>query len=136
MGWRGRPPAGTATPVIRPSAAHQPLAARGFRGWAHTPHTCHTILDSTTATSGVQDEPHELSVCRVAALFVVDRLKSEVVAAAVTHYQALALHKTRRRALKRLAGKYDADCPTNKVPSPILFHLSSVSAAHRLHRHG
>ena len=72
-----------------------------------------------------------LSVCRVAALFVVDRLKSEVVAAAVTHYQALALHKTRRRALKRLAGKYNADCPTNKVS-----HLFSVSTTHRLHRHG
>ena len=53
--------------------------------------------------------------CRMAALFVVERLKSEVVAAAIAHFQALALHKTRRRSLRRLANKYDKKCPKDRV---------------------
>jgi len=39
----------------------------------------------------------------VAALYLVERLKSEVMTAAATHFQALAVGQARRRALKRLA---------------------------------
>ena len=56
--------------------------------------------------------------CRLAALFILERVKSEVVTAAVTHYQAIALAKTRRRALRRLLKKYDASWPKAKVCKP------------------
>jgi hypothetical protein len=39
----------------------------------------------------------------VAALYLVERLKSEVMAVAATHFQAMAISHARRRALKRLA---------------------------------
>ena len=42
-------------------------------------------------------------LCRVGALYLVERLKPEIMAAAATHYQALAVSQARRRALRRLA---------------------------------
>lgn len=54
--------------------------------------------------------PHPLTasalthgLCSVAALYLVERLKSEVMAAAATHFQALAVGQARRRTIKRLA---------------------------------
>lgn len=66
----------------------------------------------------------------MAALFVVERLKGEVVAAAVTHYQALALHKTRRRALRRLAKKFDSKCPKDRVSHHPLRQGDPPAASH------
>jgi len=45
----------------------------------------------------------------------VDRLRKEVMASAITHYQALALHKARRRSLRRLVKKHDPKCPRSQV---------------------
>lgn len=39
----------------------------------------------------------------MAALYLVERLKAEVMAAAATHFQAVAVGQARRRALRRLA---------------------------------
>ena len=40
---------------------------------------------------------------RVAALYLVERIKAEVVSMAATHFQALAVGQARQRALRRLA---------------------------------
>jgi hypothetical protein len=39
----------------------------------------------------------------VAALYLVERIKNEVVSMAATHFQALAVGQARQRALRRLA---------------------------------
>ena len=49
------------------------------------------------------DLPNLMAWCSVAALYLVERLKSEVMAAAATHFQALAVGQARRRTIKRLA---------------------------------
>lgn len=41
-----------------------------------------------------------------------------MIASAVTHYQTLALHKTRGRTLKHLIKRHDSKCPSNKVGQP------------------
>ena len=40
---------------------------------------------------------------RVAALYLVERIKAEVVSMAATHFQALAVGQARQRAIRRLA---------------------------------
>ena len=40
---------------------------------------------------------------RVAALYLVERIKAEVVSMAATHFQALAVGQARQRALRRLS---------------------------------
>ena len=48
----------------------------------------------------------EVKACvmsRVAALYLVERIKAEVVSMAATHFQALAVGQARQRALRRLA---------------------------------
>lgn len=40
---------------------------------------------------------------RVAALYLVERIKGEVAAIAATHFQALAVGQARQRAIRRLA---------------------------------
>ena len=42
-------------------------------------------------------------VCRVAALYLVERIKNEVVSMAATHFQALAVGQARQRTIRRLA---------------------------------
>ena len=40
--------------------------------------------------------------CRLAALYIVDRLKSEVITSAITHYQYNAVLQARRNIIKRI----------------------------------
>ena len=42
-------------------------------------------------------------LCRVAALYLVERIKNEVVSMAATHFQALAVGQARQRTIRRLA---------------------------------
>lgn len=46
-----------------------------------------------------------VSCCRLSGLYVLERLKSEVIACAVTHYQHLAVQQTRTQTLRRLAAR-------------------------------
>jgi len=56
------------------------------------------------------------------------------MASAITHYQALALHKTRRRSLRRLVKKHDPKCPRNQVlTAPLTPHPAAQSLASAVH---
>eukprot|EP00891_Asterochloris_glomerata_P005137 jgi/Astpho2/5137/Aster-06348 len=46
-----------------------------------------------------------LDMFRLSGLYVLERLKSEVIACAVTHYQHLAVQQTRTQTLRRLAAR-------------------------------
>ena len=58
-------------------------------------------------------------LCRVAALYLVERIKSEVVSMAATHFQALAVGQARQRAIRRLARNpagSDKNMSVSRVP--------------------
>ncbi len=57
--------------------------------------------------------------CSVAALYLVERLKSEVMAAAATHFQALAVGQARSRTIKRLA----RNPPGHRQPMHVRTHI-------------
>jgi len=55
---------------------------------------------------------------RLAALFVVDRLKSEVVTSAITHYQHVAVLQARRHILKRIINRHKVKKPDERKVCP------------------
>lgn len=65
-------------------------------------------------------------MCRISALFIVERLRQEVTAAAVAHYQALALHKTRNRTLRKLIKRHDTKCPKNQARARCSYHIINL----------
>ena len=61
--------------------------------------------------------------CRMAALFVVDRLKSEVITSAITHYQHVAVRQARRHIIKRIINRHKVKKPNErKVSNHNLMH--------------
>lgn len=73
---------------------------------------------------------------RVAALYLVERIKNEVVSIAATHFQALAVGQARQRAIRRLAhnppgfSKSISVCP---VLNSCYYTCNSVQASRGLH---
>lgn len=60
----------------------------------------------------------ELVWChRMAALFVVDRLKSEVITSAITHYQHVAVRQARRHIIKRIINRHKVKKPDDRKVS-------------------
>ena len=58
-------------------------------------------------------------MCRLAGLAVVDRLKSEIITAGITHYQHIALLQARRHILKRVMNRHKMKHPDEpKVHTP------------------
>lgn len=55
--------------------------------------------------------------CRMAALFVVDRLKSEVITSAITHYQHVAVRQARRHIIKRIINRHKVKKPSERKVS-------------------
>ena len=55
---------------------------------------------------------------RLAALFVVDRLKSEVITSAITHYQHVAVLQARRHILKRIINRHKVKKPDERKVCP------------------
>ena len=55
--------------------------------------------------------------CRLAALFVVDRLKSEVITSAITHYQHVAVRQARRHIIKRIINRHKVKKPNDRKVS-------------------
>lgn len=49
--------------------------------------------------------------CRVAALYTVDRLKSEVITSAITHYQHIAVLQARHHIIKRILNRQKVKHP-------------------------
>ena len=49
--------------------------------------------------------------CRLAALYIVDRLKSEVITSAITHYQHIAVLQARRNIIKRILNRQKVKHP-------------------------
>ena len=60
---------------------------------------------------------------RLAALFVVDRLKSEVITSAITHYQHIAVLQARRQIVKRILNR-------QKVKHPQQIKVRGLPQAH------
>ncbi|EIE21844.1 hypothetical protein COCSUDRAFT_56295 [Coccomyxa subellipsoidea C-169] len=69
----------------------------------HFPQSLVTAVQQRAAAGDSHLRQLELDLYRVAALYLVERLKSEVMAAAATHFQALAVGQARSRTIKRLA---------------------------------
>ena len=64
--------------------------------------------------------------CRIAGLAVVDRLKTEVITAAITHYQHIALLQARRHIIKRVINRNRMKHPDQvKVGTLMLVKRSS-----------
>ena len=66
------------------------------------------ILPQSCSTCNVRSPSREGSLLycllrRVAALYLVERIKNEVVSMAATHFQALAVGQARQRTIRRLA---------------------------------
>ncbi len=63
---------------------------------------------------------------RLAALFVVDRLKSEVITSGITHYQHVAVLQARRHILKRIINRHKVKKPDErKVCPPYLLQMAT-----------
>ena len=61
---------------------------------------------------------------RLAALFVVDRLKSEVITSAITQYQHVAVLQARRHILKRIINRHKVKKPDERK---VCFSSSAVN---------
>ncbi|DBA77107.1 hypothetical protein WJX77_005031 [Trebouxia sp. C0004] len=66
---------------------------------------------------------------RLAALFVVDRLKSEVVTSAITHYQHVAVLQARRHILKRIINRHKVKKPDERKSVALLWAQHKHSGA-------
>ena len=56
--------------------------------------------------------------CRLAALYIVDRLKSEVITSAITHYQYIAVLQARRNIIKRIMNRQKVKHPDHHKVRP------------------
>lgn len=60
-----------------------------------------------------------IAAYRLAALYIVDRLKSEVITSAITHYQHIAVLQARRHIIKRILNRQKVKHPQQiKVNQP------------------
>ncbi len=74
---------------------------------------------------------------RLAALFVVDRLKSEVITSAITYYQHVAVLQARRHILKRIINRHKVKKPDERKVCPHnLLQMTARSSCHRAVSHG
>ncbi|KAL3155128.1 Son of sevenless 1, variant 2 [Trebouxia sp. C0009 RCD-2024] len=66
---------------------------------------------------------------RVAALYTVDRLKSEVITSAITHYQHIAVLQARHHIIKRILNRQKVKHPDRHKTARVLWGQNKRSAA-------
>ncbi|KAL3141541.1 Son of sevenless 1, variant 2 [Trebouxia sp. C0010 RCD-2024] len=66
---------------------------------------------------------------RVAALYTVDRLKSEVITSAITHYQHIAVLQARHHIIKRILNRQKVKHPDHHKTARVLWEQNKSSAA-------
>lgn len=76
------------------------------------------MLHDRNKSPDMEPTGHVLIGCRLAALYIVDRLKSEVITSAITHYQHIAVLQARRNIIKRILNRQKVKHPDHHKVCP------------------